>query len=354
MARIRSRTGRQMAQTMKIWELDAFGIDRLALAQRPVPKPGAGELLVRVAAVSLNYRDKLVIEGRLMSTQPAMPFTPVSDMCGEVVETGANVERFKSGDRVMGNFWTPWIGATLPPEMRTSERSLGGPLPGMLAEYVVLPESAAVIAPASLSDAEASTLPVAGVTAWVALVERGQLAPGQAVVVQGTGGVALFGLQIARALDAKVVVLSRHDDKLARARTLDAWAGINTTRTPKWEDAVLALTAGRGANVIVELIGGDNVMHSVGAVADHGHIVQVGFLGSPKVHIDAIALMLTRASIHGVSVGSRQSFEAFVRAIDRHAIKPVVDSIYPFSDVRAAFEHLDRGPFGKIVVSVRG
>ncbi|AOJ81837.1 alcohol dehydrogenase [Burkholderia savannae] len=343
-----------MAQTMKVWELDAFGIDRLALAQRPVPKPGDGELLVRVAAVSLNYRDKLVIEGQLMSTKPAMPFTPVSDMCGEVVETGPNTERFKRGDRVMGNFWTPWISGALPPEMRRCERSLGGPLPGVLAEYVVLPESAAVCAPASLSDVEASTLPVAGVTAWVALVERGQLAAGQTVVVQGTGGVALFGLQIARALGAKTIVLSRHDDKLVRAKSLGAWAGINTTRAPEWEHAVLELTGGRGANVIVELIGGENVTHSVAAVADHGHIVQVGFLGSPKMLIDAIPLMLTRASIHGVSVGSRQAFEAFVRAADRHAIKPTIDFVYPFSDVRAAFAHLDRGPFGKIVVAVRG
>ena len=181
-------------KSMKVWQLPTFGLANLEMAQRSVPRPGPNEVLVKVAAVSLNYRDKLVVNGELLPELPPMPFVPVSDMTGEVVELGSQTSRFKVGDRVMGNFWTQWLEGEPPRAMLKHGLSLGGPLPGMLAEYVALSEEVAVAAPSSLSDEEASTLPVAALTAWFALVEAGKLRQGQTVLVQGTGGVSLFGL----------------------------------------------------------------------------------------------------------------------------------------------------------------
>lgn len=202
---------------MKQWQLPAFGLANLELVEVPVPEPASRELLIRVAAISLNYRDKLVVEGELLPEMPALPFVPVSDMVGEVVAVGAGVTRFGPGDRVCGNFWAHWIDGEPPAEMARHGRSLGGPLPGMLAQYVVLHEDVVVSAPTSLTDEEAATLPVAALTAWFALVEMGGLRAGQTVLVQGTGGVALFGLKIAQALGARVIVTSRSAAKLARA-----------------------------------------------------------------------------------------------------------------------------------------
>ncbi|WP_082874928.1 NAD(P)-dependent alcohol dehydrogenase [Burkholderia sp. MSMB1589WGS] len=342
-----------MTDTMRVWQLPEFGIDRLAQAERPIPSPGAGQLLVRVAAVSLNYRDKLVANGELLPQRPPMPFVPASDMCGEVVTTGARVARFRAGDRVIGNFWTQWLDGAPPAEMREHGLSLGGPLPGVLADYVLLHESAAVRAPDTLSDLDASTLPIAALTAWVALVEDGALQPDQTVLVQGTGGVALFGLQIATALGARVIVTSRDAAKLARAEALGAWATIDTARTPAWAERALELTRGRGVDHVIELIGGDNVRQSVRALADGGRITQVGLLASPEIRLDAVPLMLRRATLHGISVGSRRALEALVAAIDAHRLRPVIDTVYAFGDARRAFAHLERGPFGKIVVRVR-
>lgn len=342
-----------MSSTMRAWQLPAFGLERLELAGRSIPTPGHGELLVRVAAVSLNYRDKLVVEGQLLPDLPAMPFIPVSDMTGEVVALGSGVTRFGIGERVMGNFWTQWIDGEPPMEMRRHGLSLGGPLPGMLAEYVVIPESVAVLAPSSLSSAEASTLPIAALTAWFALVETGRLKAEQTVLVQGTGGVSLFGMQIALALGASVIVTSRDDGKLERTKALGASYGINTSRTPDWAPVALDFTGGRGVDHVLELIGGDNLRQSAEALASGGRIAQIGFLRGLDITLPAVPLMLRRAVIQGISVGHRRAFEDMARAIDQHRIKPVIDQVYPFEEVRAAFGHLERGPFGKVVIELR-
>ncbi|WP_369975601.1 zinc-dependent alcohol dehydrogenase family protein [Xanthomonas bundabergensis] len=340
------------AEFMKAWQLPTFGMENLELAQRPLPRPGPDELLVKVAAVSLNYRDTLVVNGGLLPERPRMPFVPVSDMAGEVVELGSKTSRFRIGDRVMGNFWTQWLDGKPPRAMLEHGLSLGGPLPGMLAEYVVLPEEAAVAAPLSLSNEEASTLPVAALTAWFALVEAGRLRKGQTVLVQGTGGVSLFGLQFAHALRARVIVTSRSDDKLARAKTLGAWAGINTSRIPAWAQAALELTDGHGVDQVLELMGGDNLRQSVEALAGSGHILQMGFLDDTELRMPAIPLMLRRATLRGVSVGHRRAFEEMNQAIDRHRIKPVIDQVFSFAEAQAAFKHLKHGPFGKLVIKV--
>jgi len=339
---------------MKQWQLPAFGLANLKLAEVAVPEPSNRELLVRVSAVSLNYRDKLVVEGELLPEMPALPFVPVSDMVGEVMAVGASVTRFGPGDRVCGNFWTQWIDGEPPAEMARHGRSLGGPLPGMLAQYVVLHEDVAVAAPTSLTDTEAATLPVAALTAWFALVEMGGLRAGQTVVVQGTGGVAIFGLQIAQALGARVIVTSRNSAKLARAQALGAWGLIDTHETPSWSGVALDLTGGRGVDHVLELIGGDNIRESAAALGSGGRIAQIGFMGGADIILSAVPMMLKRATIQGITVGHRRAFEDMVRAIDRHEVKPVIDRTYGFDDAAAAFRHLDAGPFGKIVISLRG
>ncbi|GJD39262.1 MULTISPECIES: NAD(P)-dependent alcohol dehydrogenase [Methylobacterium] len=339
-----------MSETMKRWQLPSFGLKNLELGEAPVPTPTSNEVLIRVAAVSLNYRDKLVVEGELLPDRPAMPFVPVSDMAGEVVAIGADVSRFKAGDRVLGNFWTQWIDGEPPREMTRHGLSLGGPLPGMLSEYVTLHEDIAVKAPASLTDEEAATLPVAAVTAWFALIETGHLKASETVLVQGTGGVALFGLQFAQAFGARVIVTSRSTEKLERAKALGAFGVIDTRANPDWSVSALDLTDGRGADHVLELIGGDNIGQSAAALANGGRIAQIGFMKGSEIVVSAVPMMLKRAIIQGISVGHRRAFEDMNRAIDERGIKPVIDRVYAYEDVRAAFDHLERGPFGKVVI----
>lgn len=341
-----------MSKAMNVWQLPKMGMAHLEMTQRPLPQPGPNELLVKVAAVSLNYRDALVINGALLQTAPAMPFVPVSDMAGEVIATGEGTMRFKCGDRIVGNFWTQWLDDQPPAEMLQHGLSLGGPLPGMLAEYVVMQEAVAVRAPGSLSDEEASTLPVAALTAWFALTEAAQVRAGQTVVVQGTGGVSLFGLQFATALGARVIVTSRSDHKLSKASALGAWATINTRQMPDWARVVADLTQNVGADHILEMLGGDNLRQSVQALAGAGHILQIGFMSDTEIRMPAIPLQLRRGTLRGVSVGHRRSFEKMNLAIDAFGIKPVIDRVFSFTEAPAAFQRLQEGPFGKVVIRV--
>lgn len=341
-----------MTNTMKQWQLQQFGIGQLQQVEVPIPTPANHQLLVKVAAVALNYRDKLVIEGELLPEKPPMPFVPTSDMAGTVVAVGSDVTRFKQGDRVCGNFWVQWVHGEPPAEMLRHGLSLGGPLPGMLAEYVLLEEHAAVAVAPTLTNEEAATLPIAGLTAWFALIETGRLEAGQTIVTQGTGGVSLFALQIASAFGARVIVTSRSAQKLARIKTLAHCETINTVEQPAWAQAVLALTGGRGAEHIIETIGGENLTQSVSALAGGGRIAQIGFLNGPEITLSAVPLMLRRAVIQGISVGHRRAFEKMMDAFAHKGIRPVIDHVYGFHDVPAAFQHLDRGPFGKVVIRI--
>jgi len=338
--------------TMRAWQLAEFGMHKLHLGSLPIPKPGPGDILVRVKAVSLNYRDKLVIEGHLLPEPPVMPFVPVSDFSGEVVALGDEVTRVEEGDRVMGNFWTDWISGMAPSSMMNHGMSLGGPMQGALAEYIVIPEHVAVKAPLGLSDAEAATLPIAGLTAWFALTVCNETKPDDIVVVQGTGGVALWAAQLAKTMGAKVIVLSRSADKLTKLSELEPWRTINTSEHANWSAKVLDATGGGGAQHVIELIGGDNLGTSIDALAPGGQISMIGFLAGMTSPLGAVPLMLKRARIQGVSVGNRDAFDDLVHFVSEKEVRPYIDSKFAFDQALDSFERLDEGPFGKVVVTL--
>lgn len=340
-----------MMETMQRWEMDGIGRETLALKEVPIPQPKPGEVLVKVVAVSLNYRDKLMIENG-MGMQLTYPFTPGSDLSGTVQAVGDGVTRFAPGDRVISVFSPEWIdgpprgNGRVPPY-----QTLGGYYPGVLAEYVAFPADWFVRAPASLDDGEASTLPCAGVTAWFALVEKGHVRAGETVVIEGTGGVALFGLQIAKARGAKVIVVSGSGEKLARAKALGADHGIDRSQED-WVEAVYRLTADRGVDHILELVGGAHLAKAVRAAAVDGRIYQIGVLEGFEIASPAGPLMLKSVTLQGIGVGHRRALEDLVAEVERAGLKPVVDKRYPLKDLPAALDHLDQGPFGKIVIDM--
>ncbi|MEW5498626.1 NAD(P)-dependent alcohol dehydrogenase [Enterobacter cloacae] len=339
-----------MAETMQRWSMNALGRENLKLTLEPVPKPGPGEVRVRVNAVALNYRDKMVIEG-MMPIPLSFPFTPASDMAGVVDSIGEGVTRFQPGARVISTFFPEWIDGRPQADARhLPYKTSGGYFPGMLAEYVIVNENGLVAAPETLDDVEASTLPCAGLTAWFALVERGNLRAGQSVLVLGTGGVAIFALQIAKALGAEVYVTSGSDEKLARAKKLGADRGINRLKGD-WAEALLTLTQDRGIDHIIETVGGENLQHSLRAVAVHGRISVIGVLAGSEITLSAGELLLKSPVIQGIGVGHRRALEEFVRAVEVTGLKPVIEQRYRFDQLEQALEHLDRGAFGKIVLT---
>jgi NADPH:quinone reductase-like Zn-dependent oxidoreductase len=339
-----------MADTMQRWSMDALGRENLHLIQEAIPEPGPGEVRVRVNAVALNYRDKMVIEGS-MPIALRFPFTPASDMAGVVDGFGKGVTRFKPGDRVISTFSPEWVEGKPGGDARTLPyRTLGGYFQGMLAEYVIMNENWLVAAPRTLDDVEASTLPCAGLTAWFALIERGGLRAGQTVLVHGTGGVATFALQIAKAHGAEVFVTSGSDEKLAQAKTLGADHGINRLKGD-WAEALYGLTQDRGIDHIIETVGGANLRKSLRTVAVHGRISVIGVLEGSEISLPASELLLKSAVIQGIGVGHRRALEDFVRAVDTIQLKPVIAQRYRFDQLSAALEHLDRGALGKIVLT---
>lgn len=327
---------------------EPFGIDALTLVERPVPQPGAGQILVRIRAVSLNYRDLLVIQG---VWRPSAPRIPASDGVGEVVAVGEGVTRFRTGDRVAGIFFPGWIDGEATPE-KLQAPSLGGTgADGTLAEFVVFDEDAAVKVPEHLSDEEAATLPLAGVTAWHAVVTRGAVEKGDTLLVQGTGGVSLFALQFARMAGANVIVTSSSDEKLRRAGELGAVHGINYKDSPGWDERALELTGNRGVDHIVEVVGAENLTRSLNAIRMSGTISVVGLLGGSAARIETFGFVEKNVRLNGILVGSREMFAAMNRAIAEHKLKPVVDRVFDFGEVPAALRYLEAGAhFGKVCI----
>lgn len=327
-----------------------WGLDRLAVIERSDPDPGPGRVVVRVRAVSLNYRDLLTVEGKYNPKQP-LPLVPCSDGAGEVEAVGDGVRRIKVGDRVCSLFAQRWLSGE--PTRDKIRSTLGGPLDGMLAERVVLSEEGLVRTPEHLTDEEASTLPCAAVTAWNALVTRGRVAAGDTVLVQGTGGVSLFALQIAKLLGARVIATSSSDEKLARARELGADDGINYREVPEWGARVKELTGGDGADLVVEVGGAGTLQQSLRAVRIGGRVCLVGNLAGTTAEIPLTLIFMQRVDVHGILVGDRESFEAMNRAIVQHRLRPVIDRVFALDDCRAAFEHMAEGRHvGKIVIQL--
>ena len=335
---------------MKAWELNGFGLEHLKLAEKPIPKPASNEALIRIKAVSLNYRDKLLYSG-LYNPALGFPTIPVADAAGEVIETGKNVTRFRAGDSVITHYATRWLDG--PPHGDRSVHTLGNTISGALAEYTVLDEQALVAKPDYLTDDEASTLPVAAVTAWYALVEKAQLKADQTVLIQGTGGVSIFGLQLATALGAKAIVTSSSDEKLSRAKALGAVHGINYSHVPNWEDAVLDLTSQNGVDHVLEVVGGDSLARSIKAVKVTGQISVIGFLERSSSAVQIVPMLQKEVVIRGIGgAGPRRAFEDMNRALAKFQLRPVIDRVYPFGEALSAFQHLERGAFGKLVIRV--
>jgi NADPH:quinone reductase-like Zn-dependent oxidoreductase len=335
---------------MKVWQIQSFGIDKLALVDLPQPRPGRGEVLVKVHAVSLNYRDLLMVRGHY-NPKMAVPRIPCSDGAGEVVAVGEEVTSTSPGQRVAGIFMQHWLDG--PPTAESSRGALGGDIDGMLAEYVVLPQNGVVPIPEHLSYSEAATLPCAGVTAWNALENAAQVKPGDVVMIQGTGGVSIFALQFAKMVGATVLGTSSSDEKLERAKAMGLDAGLNYRQSPDWAKWVLKQTGNRGADLIVEVGGAGTFAQSLQAVRFGGTVAQIGVLSQSEQPLPIAPILHRQVRIHGVYVGSRTHFEAMNRAITANRMRPVVDRIFAFGEARDALNALQEAHhFGKIVIQV--
>jgi NADPH:quinone reductase-like Zn-dependent oxidoreductase len=326
------------------------GIDALQEVERPEPKPAYRQVLVKVKACSLNFRDYAIARGSYR-----MPvrenLVPLSDGAGEVVEIGPGVTRVRAGDRVAGNFFQRWSGGEAAPDVHKS--ALGGGIDGMLSDYVVLEEDGIVKIPPHLSLEQGATLPCAAVTVWHAMMEHAKLKAGDTILLQGTGGVSIFGLQFAHAMGIRAIITSSSDAKLERAKALGAAYGINYKTTPDWEKAALEFTSGVGVDHVVEVGGAATLTRSFGALRVGGKITLIGGLSGGATELNPGLIFSRRANVQGISVGSTQMFEAMNRAIAVNAIKPVIDKVFPFADAKAAYHHMAAGAhFGKIVIGV--
>jgi NADPH:quinone reductase-like Zn-dependent oxidoreductase len=333
---------------MRTYVIPSFGLDHLALTDRPDPRPGPGQVLVRVRAVSLNYRDLLVARGQYNPRMP-LPRVPCSDAAGEVAAVGEGVASVKPGDRVCGTFFQGWEDGEL---TETAARTaLGGDLDGVLAEQVVLGERGVVPFPAHLSFEEAATLPCAALTAWHALTVGFDPA-GKAVLLQGTGGVSVFALQFAKALGARVFITSGHDDKLARALQLGADAGTNYKTNPDWDKWARQQTGGTGVDLVVEVGGAGTLDRSVKAVRYGGRVALIGVLAAGG-GVNPVGILMRAVRVQGIYVGSQVMFQAMNRLVEERQLRPVIDRVFPFERAADAFRHLEAaGHFGKVVIGL--
>jgi NADPH:quinone reductase-like Zn-dependent oxidoreductase len=340
--------GRIRMRALQVTE--PWGLDHLRIVETPEPRPGPGEVLVRMRTASLNYRDYLMvggIYGRGASTGGAV--IPFSDGCGVVEAVGPGVTRFQVGERVATLFFQSWVAG--PPTLEKLSTALGWPIPGVGRELGVFSQDGLSKVPEFLSDEEVATLPCAALTAWRALFEDARPQPGDTVLLQGTGGVSIFGLQFAHAAGFRTIITSSSDEKLERAKGLGADTLVNYRQEPEWAKAVRAATDGVGADVILEVGGGGTIQQSMRAVRVGGHIAIIGVVAGPGEPFNPASLIGNSAKLQGLSVGSREMFEAMCRAIDQHRIRPVVDKLFPWTEARAALEAMAAGEhFGKIVL----
>lgn len=333
---------------MKAYEVRKFGLDGIALTERPQPQPGPGQVLLRMRAWSLNYRDLMVAKGTYNPRQ-RLPLVPLSDGVGEVAALGAGVTRVKIGERVAGIFMQTWLDG--PVTEAKAKSSLGAQREGVLAEYAVLDGDGIVSVPEHLSDEEAASLPCAAVTAWHALFHEGGPRPGTSVLIQGTGGVSLFALQFARMAGARVIATSSNDVKLERVRGLGASDGINYKTTPDWGERVRQLT-GEGVDHIIEVGGAGTLGQSLRGVRMGGRISLIGVLAGGG-EVNPMPILMKNVRVQGIYVGSRAMFEAMNRAIGVQGMRPVVDRVFSFAEAVEAYRYLESGQhFGKVCIRV--
>ena len=335
---------------MKICELSAWGFDNLRFRDVDTPQPGPGQVLLKFGAASVNYRDYQIVAGEFAPDQP-LPIIPGSDGAGQIVATGDNVEGLVPGDRVSPLFFPEWMSG----EALGNERSVSAGLetPGVLREYGIYEQRQVCKVAPHLTDAEASCYPCAGLTAWNSLVTFSDIKAGDTVLVQGTGGVAIMALQLAKAMGARVIVTSSNDERLQHALELGADHGINYRETPNWGEAARQLTDGLGVDAVIEIGGEGTLPQSVKAIRRGGHINIIGYLAGYGMGLSVIDLIERNANLHGLSVGNREQFEELMAFVGEHGIRPVIARTYSFDETGQALQEIVRGGnFGKLVVTL--
>ena len=335
---------------MKICELSAWGFENLHYRNVDTPQPGPDQVLLKFGAASVNYRDYQIVAGEFAPTQP-LPIIPGSDGAGEIVATGDHVEGLSVGDRVSPLFFPEWMSG----EALANERSVSSGLetPGVLREYGLYEQHQVCRVAPHLTDVEASCYPCAGLTAWNSLITLSGIEAGDTVLVQGTGGVAIMALQMAKAMGAQVIVTSCSNDRLQRALELGADHGINYSDTPNWGQAARELTDGRGVDAVIEIGGEGTLPQSITALRRGGHINVIGYLAGIGLGLSVFDLIERNANLHGLSVCNREQFEKMMDFVGEHGIRPVVDRTYSFDKAGQAMQDIARGgSFGKLVVTI--
>jgi NADPH:quinone reductase-like Zn-dependent oxidoreductase len=333
---------------MKLFELQAFGLENLKRAECLPLDPGTNEVMIRLRAVSLNFRDLLVVQGKY-NPRMKLPRIPISDGAGEVVSVGSEVTAWKAGDRVVIPFFPAWIDGEL--SAAKSASALGGDVDGLLREFATVRAEALLPIPPHLSFEQAAALPCAAVTAWNGLFVAGNLRPGKTLLLQGTGGVSLFGLQFGKMAGAKIILISSSDDKLKRARAMGADETINYRAEPEWGKRVLEMTEGRGVDLTLEVGGAGTLSQTLRATGYAGHVSLIGILSGIAGEIQIGHILHRALTVRGIYVGSRAMFSAMNGAIAEHQLEPVIDRVFSFDETPDAFRHLESGQhFGKVVI----
>jgi NADPH:quinone reductase-like Zn-dependent oxidoreductase len=336
---------------MKALQQVAFGLESLALREIPTPVPAPNEVLVQIEAAALNYLDVALATGTYSKELP-LPRIPTSDGAGVVAAIGDQVSQWKVGDRVAIHYNQLWQRGQATPD--TNHIRTGVNTPGLLAEYAVVPESALVRTPANLTSVEAATLPVAGVTAWTGLMSYAGIKAGQTVLVQGTGGVSLFALQIALAAGAKVIATSSHPDKLKKLQALGAHEVIDYKKHPNWHEEVMRITNGAGVHATLDIGGAATIENTVKSMGFNGFVGLVGFITGAQLPLDLFTVVGSYIRLQGYSVGSLQSFQELAKAVEVNDIHPVIDTVFPVSEAQEAFKYMGSGNyFGKVVIAMK-
>jgi NADPH:quinone reductase-like Zn-dependent oxidoreductase len=333
---------------MQAWTIDSFGIENLKLIERPNPQPGPGQVVLAIQAVSLNYRDLLMTKG-LYNPRLPLPRIPCSDGAGEILAIGSGVSRVKVGDRVMAIFMQNWFEGSLQEPMAKS--ALGGEIDGTMAEQVLLSEEGVVPIPRHLNYEEAATLPCAAVTAWNALSGAGMMT-GNVVLLQGTGGVSIFALQLAKAMGMRILITSSSDAKLERAKQLGAHATLNYRTSPDWDKWARSQTDNVGVDHVIEVGGSGTLEKSFKAVRAGGRISLIGILSGAGA-INPMPILMRSLQVQGIFVGSRSMFESMNKVLQLHQLRPVIDRTFAFREFPEALRYLESGShFGKIVIKI--